>query len=1124
MIKRTKNSTLGWKFAMLFIVLGLFIIPSVSAFGEVSNYNPSNETIVINSNFGLPLISSTISELRLLTPHDNLVMPGHDRLVAEILVNNYDGSFSGAIQDMALTDVRTGQPIERDIVYKYKTSDFIDVNDTTSVCENVTSDNNTIIEQCHDELIGSVHKEESNVQWHVLDTSQPLPLGVTDIGVFTTVLPSDNVEWVMTYHNVPLTPWATWTSGLNVGLKAYWKMNETTGTTLLDSVGSAYNATWVGSGLNWTPNGKIDGGLKGYSLVGNYTKVISNGLDVGTGEYSVAFWVNLTDTSSNGWEPASYNHATGATNYWYILCQSASWKFKYSSDGADRLNFGTCAANASTFIALTRNATCTYASINGASLTKASACDGLSHSGGNFTMAGGQGVGGFGGILDEMGFWNRSLSQAEITQLANSGAGMTYVSSFPSTVVQISPNDGTNTTSNGQTFVCNQTSTGMSLVNNTLYIWNSTGSLILTNYTVVTGTTTNQTSNSMILPYNDAFKWGCVVGDSSGITSTVSNFTITLDTRPPSISISFPLNQTYANVNVSILNFTASDSGGHLQSCWYSTNAGTTNTSVACGNLNVTGLNPSEGGNTWFFAANDSLGNSNYTSVAFTMVTSPAPNIVIPASGQIIQMPPDNFSFNYSTGSDPYLQSCFYSLNGAANVSLTCGTNATINFTSIGNQTIILYANDSLGILNSTIQKFYAAPTFAFCNATISPPAFLNITFKDETFLTATNATMVLTGGSYWFGNDTGQSYPWSYTNTTSNNPSYAFCSDPKWGNLSVNASLAYASTGSSFSQRTYALQPISLSNSTTNLVLYLLSAFNGQIVTFQVVNPYLSPLSGVLATATATINGNATQVASAVTDNSGGATMFLSPVTSYQMQFSKAGYITYTASITPSNTAYTITLTPIGTNNVTNINTGTAYSISPADSYLNQSTNYTFNFYFSTTGAAMDKIGVNITNGTANLYTSQVSSVTSGNFTASINTSNYGYITMTPFWTSGNTTNTISKTWTVTNINGQSYSILQFTNDLGTYTKAGFGGIGLNAFSLNIIIFLIIFVSTGIMSWKFGLYSPTAIVGIVFAESLLFDAVLGLVTLPANAPQGFLTFFVGMVLAALLIKEAVQY
>jgi len=58
-------------------------------------------------------------------------------------------------------------------------------------------------------------------------------------------------------------------------------------------------------------------------------------------------------------------------------------------------------------------------------------------------------------------------------------------------------------------------------------------------------------------------------------------------------------------------------------------------------------------------------------------------------------------SFDYGSG----LDTCFYSLDGAANVTLACGTNTTVGLAD-GEHTLIYYANDSVNHLSSTSTTF----------------------------------------------------------------------------------------------------------------------------------------------------------------------------------------------------------------------------------------------------------------------------------------------------------------------------------------------------------------------------------------------------------------------------------
>ncbi|MEK6899059.1 MAG: LamG-like jellyroll fold domain-containing protein [Nanoarchaeota archaeon] len=89
---------------------------------------------------------------------------------------------------------------------------------------------------------------------------------------------------------------------------------------------------------------------------------------------------------------------------------------------------------------------------------------------------------------------------------------------------------------------------------------------------------------------------------------------ISFDQYAPNVSIISPQNITYFE-QINILSYIASDDIG-LDSCWYSTDNGVTNTSVTCG-TNVTGLQANEGSNTWKVWAKDTSGKISGDSVTF---------------------------------------------------------------------------------------------------------------------------------------------------------------------------------------------------------------------------------------------------------------------------------------------------------------------------------------------------------------------------------------------------------------------------------------------------------------------------------------------------------------------------
>lgn len=108
------------------------------------------------------------------------------------------------------------------------------------------------------------------------------------------------------------------------------------------------------------------------------------------------------------------------------------------------------------------------------------------------------------------------------------------------------------------------------------------------------------------------------IANSSGSENCSSQSDLLIDTKFPKMNITYPRNITYA-INVSALNYTFNET--NPDSCWYSINNGTTNsTRTAMGN-NFTGISSFEGSNLWWLYCNDTTNNTNTTKITFNKDT-----------------------------------------------------------------------------------------------------------------------------------------------------------------------------------------------------------------------------------------------------------------------------------------------------------------------------------------------------------------------------------------------------------------------------------------------------------------------------------------------------------------------
>ena len=206
------------------------------------------------------------------------------------------------------------------------------------------------------------------------------------------------------------------------GLVAYWKMGESSGD-LLDSVGSD-DATLFGSPTQGA-SGKI-GNACSFDGTDDYAQP---NIAIKTAPFTISFWLKQNVT------PLQYDVITGRmtnSNFW-----NDAWQFYWESTSDLRFVVGTWDIN---FAKVTGLTSTNWNHILGTwdDTTIRLYVNNVEGTSGTFTgtLAGilklnigrGQPVNDYNvnAIIDEYGIWNRVLTAAEITELYNSGAGLTH--------------------------------------------------------------------------------------------------------------------------------------------------------------------------------------------------------------------------------------------------------------------------------------------------------------------------------------------------------------------------------------------------------------------------------------------------------------------------------------------------------------------------------------------------------------------------------------------------------------------------------------------------------------------------------------------------------------------------
>jgi len=413
---------------------------------------------------------------------------------------------------------------------------------------------------------------------------------------------------------------------------------------------------------------------------------------------------------------------------------------------------------------------------------------------------------------------------------------------------------------------------------------------------------------------------------------------------------------------------------------------------------------------------------------------------------------------------------------------------------------------------NQTIKNF----NLSICGSGGGSVSFINFTFKDEETDTDMSANVDSSTWTYWT-DDASINNTYTFANISITNPSYGFCFDPPDRTINIDLNFKYSNT--SYPQRTFVMNSESLTNLTTNQTLYLLDSSAGSYVTFQVLSQAEQPISEVYSTAERQIDGNWESVGFGNTGDDGGITFWVNPDYSHRFTFTKTGYTEETTIITPTQSTYTIYLGGGGAQNISDYSRGISYKVTPTDYTLINDTTYTFGFNLTSSYWNLDYFGFALRNGSGTAIASNSSSSgTGGNVSLQVDTGANETILMEFYWVTNDTSTNFTKIWYILDDSSTGWSIKNFFDDLKSYTDDEI--FGLNEFSRTLLIFLFIFISVGLISYYSGVYSPAAILTMIFLMVALFDFGLGIIPNPVGAVTHFPTIFIALITIGVWIME----
>jgi hypothetical protein len=426
----------------------------------------------------------------------------------------------------------------------------------------------------------------------------------------------ESVDWIASIMGVETTEWAVWLAGFNEGLFSYFN-----GTSLLSANGDPAFTVDVSAGdPQLTDWGKVGGSwaFDGDDEHSEVTEHDSYDWTDGNQNFTINYWVY--------WNSTTGSQGTASTESgWRLNKHSATHQITgIGFCTGDGNIVGTQVFSAGTWYMYTMINNATHLGVYTNGVLEIT-CARNDWTGGDALEVkfGDDGSSFFIGHLDEIGFWNRSLSQAELDDIYNGGTGLTYVGTFTNspTVNLMTPINDTNSSVTVDDFVFNITFGSTDWVNYTFNVWNSSSDVIKDRF-VVNGTPDADCSETN--HFGDAVEIECVgqgITDGDYLWNVYgcndddlcdwdNNFTLTIDGIPPTInSVNNLTNQVVFSLPInSTWNYSVSDP--HLETCWYNTTDNATIGYVTCNSTILTNWE-TQGSKKVYYWVNDSFGNEN---------------------------------------------------------------------------------------------------------------------------------------------------------------------------------------------------------------------------------------------------------------------------------------------------------------------------------------------------------------------------------------------------------------------------------------------------------------------------------------------------------------------------------
>jgi len=520
---------------LFFLIVILMAIPSVSAFFEFDNIKGDLIIDKDTSEYGIVEIRNSmfgwnwfqLDKIMSLELKENTeVCAAGSCLAKQEIIMYEDGKLIDAIR---FIDLETGRETDIKNYNIYVNGDLYNYEEVSGYSEGV---------KYNVELRGKVYPFQE-VDWQIK---------------------SAGTDWI--------NEWATWSDSLGNGTVAYYKLDETTGNSAEDSVNNYDLITFP---QNWT-TGIINNGLS--FVPSNTTNMAYNEtlLKTNQTDFTVSLWIKLDDP----YDDTATDHIGvmlgpefSVNNRFDLSLEQTSGGLYFGIEGENggikEIWGKTNSWTAGTWyhIVTRWSKTDSNVSLFVNNITDNSTAYNFKYQmtapDHNFSIGISHNLNSFNGTIDEVGIWNRSLTNSEIGQLYNSGVGISYEPPAAPIITTLNtPVDDYNTTNKLITFNCSATiGGGFNLTNISLY-HNASGIFTL-NQTNSTLEDSNYTSTIFNALFDfGSYEWNCMACGNNSDCSFGTNRTFNVE-RLVINSETYSASTTEGNVETFIINISTAD-------------------------------------------------------------------------------------------------------------------------------------------------------------------------------------------------------------------------------------------------------------------------------------------------------------------------------------------------------------------------------------------------------------------------------------------------------------------------------------------------------------------------------------------------------------------------------------